>query len=119
MRELRLFTKSVMSQIRQTSKHPRSQVDATSDGKAAHTHPHFVQCELTDSENSDSCPDQPGLDSIHNYMSYSADYCRYEFTPGQIQRMREQMAKFRGVVYPGIDVDNIPEDSVEILPPEE
>ncbi|OAG15421.1 hypothetical protein CC77DRAFT_1053983 [Alternaria alternata] len=67
----------------------------------------------------DSCPDQPGLDSIHNYMSYSADYCRYEFTPGQIQRMREQMAKFRGVVYPGIDVDNIPEDSIEIPPPEE
>ncbi|CAI9629993.1 unnamed protein product [Alternaria burnsii] len=67
----------------------------------------------------DSCPDQPGLDSIHNYMSYSDDYCRYEFTPGQIQRMREQMAKFRGVVYPGIDVDNIPEDSVEIPPPEE
>ncbi|RYO18090.1 hypothetical protein AA0111_g10877 [Alternaria arborescens] len=67
----------------------------------------------------DSCPDQPGLDSIHNYMSYSDDHCRYEFTPGQIQRMREQMAKFRGVVYPGIDVNNIPEDSVEIPPPEE
>ncbi|CAN9176288.1 unnamed protein product [Alternaria alternata] len=54
-----------------------------------------------------------------NYMSYSDDHCRYEFTPGQIQRMREQMAKFRGVVYPGIDVNNIPEDSVEIPPPEE
>ncbi|KNG47233.1 metalloprotease [Stemphylium lycopersici] len=66
----------------------------------------------------DSCPDQPGLDSIHNYMSYSDDYCRYEFTPGQIQRMREQVAKFRGIVYPGIDVDNIPEDSIEIPPPE-
>ena len=57
--------------------------------------------------------------TLDNYMSYSDDYCRYEFTPGQIQRMREQMAKFRGVVYPDIDVDNIPEDSVEIPPPEE
>ncbi|KAJ4985682.1 metalloprotease [Stagonosporopsis vannaccii] len=61
----------------------------------------------------DSCPDQPGLDSIHNYMSYSDDDCRDSWTPGQIQRMREQMAKFRGVVYPGIDVDNIPEDTLE------
>ncbi|KAF3038991.1 hypothetical protein E8E12_004364 [Didymella heteroderae] len=64
----------------------------------------------------DSCPDQPGLDLIHkyllaydvtqadqgfdqtdNYMSYSDDDCRNSWTPGQIQRMREQMAKFRAV----------------------
>ncbi|KAH6622465.1 hypothetical protein C7974DRAFT_473738 [Boeremia exigua] len=60
----------------------------------------------------DSCPDQPGLDSIHNYMSYSDDECRNSWTPGQIQRMREQMAKFRGVVHPSIDVDDIPEDTL-------
>jgi hypothetical protein len=51
-----------------------------------------------------------GHDQTDNYMSYSGDDCRNSWTPGQIQRMREQMAKFRGVVYPGIDVYNIPED---------
>ncbi|KAF2124332.1 zincin [Dothidotthia symphoricarpi CBS 119687] len=60
----------------------------------------------------DSCPDQPGLDLIHNYMSYFDDDCRNSWTPGQIQRMREQMAKFRDIVYPGIDVNDIPEDSL-------
>ena len=82
----------------------------------------------------DTCPDQPGLDlirksniftckmfteelmltqslTIDNYMSYSNDECRDSWTLGQIQRMREQMAKFRGVVYPGIIIDDIPEDS--------
>ncbi|KAF2796518.1 hypothetical protein K505DRAFT_415708, partial [Melanomma pulvis-pyrius CBS 109.77] len=70
----------------------------------------------------DSCPDQPGLDLVRevkltqtlnpdNYMSYSSDECRNSWTPGQIQRMREQMAKYRGVVYPGIIVGDIPEDS--------
>ncbi|KAL1798097.1 hypothetical protein ACET3X_002134 [Alternaria dauci] len=86
---------------------PRPRVDARLD------------CKSSSNPRLDTCPDQPGLDSIHNYMSYSADYCRYEFTPGQIQRMREQMAKHRGIVYPGIDVNNIPEDQVEIPPPEE
>lgn len=46
---------------------------------------------------------------IDNYMSYSNDECRDSWTPGQIQRMREQMAKFRGVVYPGIIISDIPE----------
>ncbi|KAF2708585.1 metalloprotease [Pleomassaria siparia CBS 279.74] len=58
----------------------------------------------------DSCPDQPGLDLVHNYMSYSSDECRDSFTPGQVQRMREQMAKWRGIVYPGIVVGDIPDD---------
>ncbi|PSN70305.1 hypothetical protein BS50DRAFT_571573 [Corynespora cassiicola Philippines] len=57
----------------------------------------------------DSCPDKPGLDSIHNYMAYTSDECRYEFTPGQIQRMREQVARYRRIVYPGIDPDNVPD----------
>jgi hypothetical protein len=37
--------------------------------------------------NEDSCPLEPGLDNIHNYMVYSPDNCRYEFTSGQIDRM--------------------------------
>ncbi|KAJ4122815.1 hypothetical protein NW768_010260 [Fusarium equiseti] len=34
-----------------------------------------------------SCPDQPGLDSIHNYMDYADQDCQTEFTPGQEERM--------------------------------
>lgn len=31
----------------------------------------------------DSCPNRPGLDSIHNYMDYSWESCKREFTPCQ------------------------------------
>ncbi|KAK0631351.1 extracellular metalloprotease NCU07200, partial [Immersiella caudata] len=46
----------------------------------------------------DTCPDQPGLDSIHNYMAYTNDDCideLGEFTPGQIARMHAQWSEFR------------------------
>jgi hypothetical protein len=42
----------------------------------------------------DSCP-EPGLDPIHNYMDYSWDKCYWEFTPGQIQRMRDAWLYYR------------------------
>ncbi|KAG9095088.1 hypothetical protein FS749_011124 [Ceratobasidium sp. UAMH 11750] len=38
-----------------------------------------------------------GVDPIHNYMDYSDDQCMTEFTPGQIIRMREQIATYRGI----------------------
>lgn len=47
------------------------------------------------------CPDErnscdaPGRDPIHNYMDYSDDVCMEEFTPGQIERMREMVALYR------------------------
>ena len=39
-------------------------------------------------EGYDSCPTQPGLDMVQNYMDYTNDACMYLFTKGQGVRMR-------------------------------
>jgi hypothetical protein len=43
----------------------------------------------------DSCPDMPGLDPIQNYMDYSVDSCMNEFTPLQVERIRQQVQAYR------------------------
>ena len=43
----------------------------------------------------DSCPTQPGLDPIHNYMDYSDDACYEEFTPGQGDRVDWAVTNYR------------------------
>jgi len=43
----------------------------------------------------DSCPNQKGLDPIHNYMDYSYDACYEEFTKGQKRRMKIYWRHFR------------------------
>jgi len=44
----------------------------------------------------DTCS-SPGLDPIFNHMDYTSDYCRSQFTPGQIARLRQQIRTFRGI----------------------
>jgi hypothetical protein len=46
-------------------------------------------------EKKDSCPDQAGLDPIHNFMDYSRDVCMYEFTQDQATRMLNSIDAYR------------------------
>jgi Pregnancy-associated plasma protein-A len=43
----------------------------------------------------DSCPSKAGLDPIHNYMDYTDDRCKTEFTPGQGDRMKAMWNEYR------------------------
>lgn len=47
-------------------------------------------CEMTRGcdENTDTCPEFPGKDDVHNFMGYGA--CRTRFTVGQAKRARSQ-----------------------------
>ncbi|PPR07660.1 hypothetical protein CVT24_003828 [Panaeolus cyanescens] len=46
----------------------------------------------------DSCPGG-GPDPIHNYMDYTDDYCRFEFTPGQVRRLQALTRHYRGISF--------------------
>jgi hypothetical protein len=56
----------------------------------AEAEPSFY-CETT----RDTCPDNPGLDPVHNFMDYSLDACMNQFTAGQVRRMDVAWAKWR------------------------
>lgn len=46
-------------------------------------------------EKRDTCPNAPGEDPVKNFMDYSFDSCMEAFTPGQGQRIREQVGTYR------------------------
>lgn len=64
---------------------------------------------------SDSCPNEEGLDSIHNYMSYTDVCCQYTFTPGQKARTQSYLFLFRplGITIPTNETDTTQLDQVE------
>ncbi|KAL4451815.1 hypothetical protein ABPG75_007477 [Micractinium tetrahymenae] len=43
----------------------------------------------------DSCPDQPGVDAVNNFMDYSDDSCMQLFSLGQTARMQAVMLQYR------------------------
>lgn len=45
--------------------------------------------------NKDTCPGDPGLDNVSNFMDYSSDFCMQGFTPGQFALMRDVYQAFR------------------------
>jgi hypothetical protein len=48
----------------------------------------------------DTCPSDPGADSVSNFMQYTDDACMSSFTPGQVARMSALWRQYRGTAPP-------------------
>jgi hypothetical protein len=57
--------------------------------------PNAASTSLTCTPGLDTCPTQPGLDPVRNFMNYFEDSCMFEFTPGQAARMDTQALTYR------------------------
>lgn len=43
----------------------------------------------------DTCPNEPGIDPVENFMDYSDDFCMFKFTDGQSTRISDMFARYR------------------------
>ncbi|MCB9852584.1 MAG: hypothetical protein H6819_05775 [Phycisphaerales bacterium] len=48
----------------------------------------------------DSCPTEDGIDPVHNYMDYTQDACKFEFSDGQSRRMFAMFDHYRRIYPP-------------------
>jgi len=62
----------------------------------AEASPNFVCPAPGELNTRDTCPADPGLDPINNFMDYSFDSCMTEFTDGQAARMQYAWITYRG-----------------------
>ncbi|WP_412062755.1 M43 family zinc metalloprotease [Rubrivirga sp. IMCC45206] len=63
----------------------------------------------------DSCPLDPGLDPVRNYMDYSHDSCMTNFTPGQAERTDALVGQYRPTLVAGGYALAFAEDATENL----
>lgn len=65
--------------------------DEVEDTPAQHDDNNIFECDST----LDTCPDDPGMDPVYNFMNYTDDYCTIEFTQGQGVRMVDMIVAYK------------------------
>jgi len=65
--------------------------DEVEDTPAQHDDNNIFDCDPS----LDTCPSDPGMDPIYNFMNYTNDYCTIEFSDGQGVRMVDMIAVYK------------------------